>query len=91
MALSIGEMDSLMNSLSTDPFIALCGFSPSSKTLYSCSCLCTMNANLLPESNHGSFWSATLKACATLSKVALSDSNFGFVELLMLNQPSRMA
>lgn len=87
LALSIRETDSLMNSCSTDPVIAICGFSPLPKTLYPH----RMNVNLLSGSNLGIFWSASLKPCAMLSKAALTDSDFGFVEHLILNLPSLMA
>ncbi len=87
LALSIRETDSLRNSCSTDPVIAICGFSPLPKTLYPH----RMNVNLLSGSNLGIFWSASLKPCAMLSKAALTDSDVGFVEHLILNLPSLMA
>jgi len=91
-ALSIGEMDSSWNLRRTDPVIATCGTSPGSEDLYPLNWRCRMKRSLPSASNLGSGRSASLKVCATQSKVARTESPLrSLLVELAENRPSRTA
>jgi hypothetical protein len=91
IALSTENIDNSRNFLRTEPVIATWGTSPGSEDLYSLNWHCRMKLSFPSASNLGSSQSASLKVCATLSKVAWTDSLLRSLEESVENLPSLTA
>ncbi len=75
LTLSLLDSDRQYYSCKMEPVIATCCISGLSEVQYTCNCLCRMKANFPSPSSQGLDWSASLKACDTFFKAALTDSD----------------